>query len=203
MLMFTKKTALIHQTAIVDKGASLGAGVKVWHWTHICATAIIGEDSSLGQNVYVGNNVSIGKRVKIQNNVSIYDCVIIDDDVFCGPSVVFTNVINPRSEISRKHEYKPTLIRKGATLGANSTIVCGIEVGRYAFIAAGAVVTKSVKDYALVQGIPAKQTRWMSRFGEKIPLPLVGRGEWLCTQRKEIYILEKDIISVRTAMPKC
>ena len=158
------KDSIIHPTAIIDKGASIGSGVRIWHWSHICGTAKIGEDSSLGQNVYVGNNVTIGNRVKIQNNVSVYDCVTLEDDVFCGPSVVFTNVINPRSEIPRKNEYKRTMIMRGATLGANSTIVCGIVINSYAFVAAGAVVTKDVRPYALVKGVPAKQCGWMSKF---------------------------------------
>jgi UDP-2-acetamido-3-amino-2,3-dideoxy-glucuronate N-acetyltransferase len=180
----------VHPTAIIDNGASLGNGVNIWHWCHVCATASIGEGSSLGQNVYVGNKVKIGNRVKIQNNVSVYDCVDIEDDVFCGPSVVFTNVINPRSEVPRKHEYRNTFIRKGATLGANSTIVCGIEIGRYAFVAAGAVVTKDVKPFALVKGVPARQSGWMSRYGSKISLPINGMGEWVCPVTNEHYILK-------------
>ena len=194
---------MIHNTAIIDEGAQLEPGVKVWHWCHICGTASIGEDTSLGQNVYVGNNVRIGKRVKIQNNVSVYDCVYIDDDVFCGPSVVFTNVINPRSEIPRKNEYKATYIRKGASLGANSTIVCGVEVGAYAFVGAGAVVTTNIRKYALVKGVPAKQTGWMSRFGEKIPLPLSGNGQWKCPHTEEEYILDNGILRSSSTGLRC
>ena len=191
------KSSQVHPTAIVDEGASLGSGVRVWHWCHVCATASIGDESSLGQNVYLGNHVIVGRRVKIQNNVSIYDSVQIEDDVFCGPSVVFTNVINPRSEVPRKHEYRKTVIRNGATLGANSTIVCGIEIGSYAFVAAGAVVTKAVKPFSLVMGVSAKQTGWMSRYGNKIPLPLSGFGEWRCPDTNEHYILDGDQMQLR------
>src|SRR5690349_23451058 len=146
--------ATIHATAIVDPGAEIGDGTRVWHWVHVCAGAKIGRNCSLGQNVFVGNRVLIGDNVKIQNNVSVYDDVTLEDDVFCGPSMVFTNVYNPRSAISRKAEYRKTLVRRGATLGANCTIVCGITIGRHAFVAAGAVVNRSVKDYALVAGVP-------------------------------------------------
>ena len=191
------KESSIHPTAIVDKGASLGSCVKIWHWSHVCATAIIGDNSSLGQNVYVGNNVAIGNRVKIQNNVSIYDCVILEDDVFCGPSVVFTNVINPRAEIPRKDEFKKTVVMRGATLGANSTIVCGIVINSYAFVAAGAVVTKDVRPYALVKGVPAKQCGWMSRFGNKIPLPVKGFGEWNCPDTNDVYVLDKNQLHLK------
>ena len=155
-----------HETAIVDEGAQVGKGTRIWHWAHVCPTAIIGEKCSLGQNVYVGNDVRIGNNVKIQNNVSVYDTVTLEDDVFCGPSMVFTNVYNPRSAIARKDEYRPTLVKQGATLGANCTIVCGVTIGRFAFIAAGAVITKDVPDYALMMGVPAKQAGWMSQFGE-------------------------------------
>ena len=187
----------IHPTAIVDEGATLGKGVKIWHWSHVCATATIGDHTSLGQNVYVGNGVSIGSGVKIQNNVSVYDCVRLEDDVFCGPSVVFTNVINPRAAITRKHEYRHTVVNQGATLGANSTIVCGITIGRYAFVAAGAVVTRSIKDYALVMGVPATQTGWMSRYGEAVPLPLCGSGQWRCNHTHEIYTLNGEFITIK------
>jgi UDP-2-acetamido-3-amino-2,3-dideoxy-glucuronate N-acetyltransferase len=195
--LFAKMTKiLVHPTAIIDAGARIEEGVRIWHWTHICATAQIGADTSLGQNVYVGNNVIIGKNVKIQNNVSVYDCVTLEDNVFCGPSMVFTNVTNPRSEIPRKHEYKHTLIKKGATLGANSTVVCGITIGQYAFIGAGAVVTKDVKPYALMVGVPARQTGWMSRYGQKIPLPITGKGHWRCPHRNEMYELEDDELTL-------
>jgi UDP-2-acetamido-3-amino-2,3-dideoxy-glucuronate N-acetyltransferase len=170
----------IHPTAIVDDGAKIGNETRIWHWVHVSATASIGERCSLGQNVYVGNGVSIGSNVKIQNNVSVYDAVTLEDDVFCGPSVVFTNVYNPRSAIVRKSEYRPTLVKKGATLGANSTIVCGVTISEYAFIAAGAVVTRDVKAYALMAGVPARQIGWMSREGYRLDLPLTGNGSTIC-----------------------
>jgi UDP-2-acetamido-3-amino-2,3-dideoxy-glucuronate N-acetyltransferase len=158
-----------HPTAIIDEGARIGDGTRIWHWTHICGGARIGERCSLGQNVFVGNGVVIGNNVKIQNNVSVYDGVTLEDDVFCGPSMVFTNVVNPRSHISRKHEYLPTLVKRGATLGANSTIVCGHVVGRYAFVGAGAVVTDDVPDYALVVGVPALRVAWICECGARLP----------------------------------
>ena len=156
---------MIHETAIIDKGAQLGERCRVWHWVHICSSAKIGNDCSFGQNVFVGNDVQIGNNVKIQNNVSVYDGVLLEDDVFCGPSMVFTNVYNPRSAIVRKTEYKPTIVRKGATIGANSTIVCGVEIGEYAFVGAGAVVTKDIPPYALMVGVPAKQIGWVDKDG--------------------------------------
>jgi UDP-2-acetamido-3-amino-2,3-dideoxy-glucuronate N-acetyltransferase len=179
-----------HATAIIDDGARIGEGTRVWHWVHVCARAVIGRKCSLGQNVYVGNDVAIGDAVKIQNNVSVYDRVTLEDYVFCGPSMVFTNVINPRSEIERKREYLPTLVRRGATLGANCTIVCGSTVGEYAFVGAGAVVIADVPDYALVVGVPARQIGWMSRYGEQIELPLEGSGEWVCPHTGVIYRLD-------------
>ena len=188
---------LIHPTAIIDDGALLGKGVRIWHWSHVCASAQIGNYTSLGQNVYVGNQVYIGSGVKIQNNVSVYDCVRLEDHVFCGPSVVFTNVINPRAAVPRKSEYKETVVNQGATLGANSTIICGVSIGRYAFVAAGAVVTKSIKDYALVMGVPAIQTGWMSRYGITIPLPLSGSGEWRCNHTNDIYILSNEHLALK------
>ena len=157
-----------HDTAIIDEGAQIGAGTSIWHWVHISAGARIGEHCSLGQNVFVGNQVVIGHHVKIQNNVSIYDEVTLEDDVFCGPSMVFTNVYNPRSAITRKQEYRHTLVKRGATLGANCTIVCGVTIGEYAFIGAGAVVKKNVPDYALMVGVPAHQIGWMSAYGEQL-----------------------------------
>ena len=157
----------IHPTAIIDQGATIGEGCKIWHWTHVCKDAVIGPNCSLGQNVFISNLVSIGKNVKIQNNVSVYDGVTLGDDVFCGPSVVFTNVVNPRSSIIRKDEYLPTVVNKGATLGANCTIVCGVTIGRFAFIAAGAVVTKNVPDHALMAGVPARQMGWMDEDGNR------------------------------------
>lgn len=160
--------ALVHESAYVDDGAVIGAGSRVWHFCHVMEGASIGERCSLGQNVVVMNGVRIGNNVKIQNNVSIYEGVELEDDVFCGPSMVFTNVINPRSAVSRKNEYKPTLVRRGASIGANATIVCGVTIGRYAFIGAGAVVTQNVPDFALFVGVPARQAGWMSRAGHRL-----------------------------------
>ena len=169
--------AKVHPTAIVDDGAVVGDDTRVWHWVHVSAGARIGARCSLGQNVYVGSRVVIGDNVKIQNNVSVYDNVTLEDDVFCGPSMVFTNVYNPRSAVSRKDEYRDTLVRRGATLGANCTIVCGVTVGEYAFVGAGAVINRDVPPYALMVGVPARQVGWMSRHGERLALPLTGEGE--------------------------
>jgi len=179
-----------HPSAIVDDGAQIGDGCRVWHFVHISAGARIGARCSLGQNVYVGNDVRIGDNVKIQNNVSVYDAVTLEDDVFCGPSMVFTNVYNPRSAVTRKDEYRRTLVRRGATLGANSTIVCGIVIGEYAFVGAGAVVNRDVPDFALMLGVPARQAGWMSRFGERLPLPLEGQGEAICPHTGDRYVLQ-------------
>lgn len=181
-----------HETAIVDDGALVGEGSKIWHWTHISSGAKIGKGCSFGQNVYVGNNVKIGSNCKIQNNVSIYDNVFLEDDVFCGPSMVFTNVINPRSGVIRRDEYKDTRVKKGSTIGANATIVCGVTLGEYAFIAAGSVVTKDVKPFALVAGVPARQIGWMSRYGERIPLPLSGVGDYVCPHTGDRYVLRSE-----------
>ena len=178
-----------HPTAIIDPGAQIGAGSRVWHWVHICAGAVIGERCSLGQNVFVGNDVRIGNNVKVQNNVSVYDAVTLEDDVFCGPSMVFTNVYNPRAAVVRKDEYRRTLVRRGATLGANATIVCGVTVGEYAFVGAGAVVNHDVPDYALMVGVPARQIGWMSQHGERLNLPLNGNAETLCEQTGKRYEL--------------
>jgi len=180
----------IHPTAIVDDGASIGNNTRIWHWVHVSGGAVIGERCSLGQNVYIGNDVKIGNRVKIQNNVSVYDQVILEDDVFCGPSMVFTNVYNPRSAIERKDEYRTTHVKEGATLGANCTVVCGSTIGRYAFVGAGAVITKDVPDYALMVGVPARQIGWMSRFGERLELPLSGNAETRCPHTGEHYQLD-------------
>ncbi len=180
----------IHETAIIDDGAKIGEGTRIWHWVHVCRTAVIGPNCSLGQNVYVGNNVKIGENVKIQNNVSVYDEVELEDHVFCGPSCVFTNVYNPRSEIVRKNEYRKTLVKRGATLGANCTIVCDITIGEYAFIAAGAVVTKDVASFALMVGVPARQIGWMSAYGERLSLPMEGNGEEVCPHTGVVYKLK-------------
>lgn len=179
----------IHPTAIIDDGAEIGEGSRIWHWVHVCGGAKIGKGVSLGQNVFVGNKVVIGDRCKVQNNVSVYDDVTLEEGVFCGPSMVFTNVYNPRSLIERKSEYRNTLVKRGATLGANSTVVCGITIGEFAFIGAGAVVNKNAKPYALMVGVPAKQIGWMSEYGEQIPLPLEGDGEYTCPHSNQKYKL--------------
>lgn len=166
----------IHPTAIVDEGATIGEGSRVWHWVHICAGAKIGNNCSFGQNVFVGNDVIIGNNVKIQNNVSVYDAVQLEDDVFCGPSMVFTNVYNPRSAITRKNEYRKTIVKKGATLGANCTIVCGTSIGEYAFIGAGAVLNRDALPYSLMLGVPAKRRGWMCKCG----VQLQGKGKVSC-----------------------
>jgi len=178
-----------HPTAIVDEGAMIGDGTRIWHWVHVCAGARIGDYCSLGQGVFIGNDVVIGDNVRIQNNVSVYDAVLLESDVFCGPSMVFTNVLNPRSTVTRKHEYRPTRVRRGATLGANCTIVCGTTIGTYAFVGAGAVVTHDVHDFALVVGVPARQVGWMSRYGERLDLRLQGNGSANCPATGEHYIL--------------
>jgi len=180
---------IIHPTAVVDEGAQIGEGSRVWHFVHVCSGAKIGKGVSLGQNVFVGNKVTIGDKCKIQNNVSVYDNVTLEEGVFCGPSMVFTNVYNPRSLIDRKNEYRNTLIKKGATLGANCTIVCGATVGEYAFVGAGAVITKDVQSYALVVGVPARQIGWMSEYGEQLELPLEGKAEVTCQHTGDRYIL--------------
>ena len=187
-----------HETAIIDEGATIGAGTRVWHWVHISGGAKIGERCSLGQNVYVRNRVVIGNNVKIQNNVSVYDNVTLEDDVFCGPSMVFTNVYNPRSAVTRKDEYRDTLVKRGATLGANCTIVCGVTIGELAFVGAGAVVNKDVKPYALMVGVPAKQVGWMSEFGEQLKLPLSGSGQVQCEHSGSIYELAESVVQRRS-----
>ena len=187
----------VHPSAVVDDGAQLGAETRVWHFAHICAGARIGDGCSVGQNVFVANDVRIGNRVKIQNNVSVYDAVTLEDDVFCGPSMVFTNVHNPRSAVERKSEYRPTLVRRGATLGANATIVCGVTIGEYAFIGAGAVITRSVPAFALMAGVPARQIGWMSRYGERLTLPIHGEGEARCPHTGDIYSLQNGVCTVK------
>jgi UDP-2-acetamido-3-amino-2,3-dideoxy-glucuronate N-acetyltransferase len=187
--------AWFHETAVIDPGAQIGSGSKVWHFSHVCAGARIGEACSLGQGVYVGNDVTIGARVRVQNNVSVYDAVTLEDEVFCGPSVVFTNVMNPRAAISRKHAYRRTLVREGATLGANCTIVCGVTIGRHAFVGAGAVVRHDVPDHALVVGVPARQIGWVSRHGERLELPVSGEGEAACPATGECYQLNGSALT--------
>jgi UDP-2-acetamido-3-amino-2,3-dideoxy-glucuronate N-acetyltransferase len=173
--MSVHRDAFVHESAYVDEGATIGAGTKVWHFCHVLPGAVIGARSSLGQNVVVMNGTRIGDNVKIQNNVSVYEGVELEDDVFCGPSMVFTNVVNPRSHVSRRSEYRRTLVRRGATIGANATIVCGTTLGEYAFVGAGAVVAKDVPPYALVVGVPARRVGWMCQCGERLPDSGVGR----------------------------
>lgn len=185
-------SVVIHPTAIVDEGAQIGEGTRIWHWVHVSGGARIGNGCSLGQNVFIGNKVVIGNNVKIQNNVSVYDNVTLEDDVFCGPSMVFTNVYNPRSAVSRKDAYRNTLVKRGATLGANCTIVCGVTVGEYAFVGAGAVINRDVPSYALMVGVPAKQIGWMSRHGERLDLPVEGDAEAKCPATGHRYRLNGD-----------
>ncbi len=184
------KDYFVHPTSIIDEGCEIGSGVKIWHFSHIMTGCVIGENCNLGQNVVVSSGVTLGKNVKVQNNVSIYDGVICEDDVFLGPSMVFTNVINPRSAIIRKDEYKKTLVKKGASIGANATIVCGNDIGEYAFIGAGAVVTKEVAAYALVIGNPARQTGWVSEYG--IKLKFDDEGKAVCKESGEKYIIQNN-----------
>lgn len=191
-------TVQIHPSAIVDEGATIGAGTRIWHWVHVSGKAVIGERCSLGQNVYVGNRVRIGHNVKIQNNVSVYDNVTLEDDVFCGPSMVFTNVYNPRSAVTRKDEYRDTLVKRGATLGANCTIVCGTVIGEYAFVGAGTVINRDVPAYALMVGVPGRQIGWMSRFGERLSLPLTGSGETTCAHTGDRYVLRNGSCTLVT-----
>jgi UDP-2-acetamido-3-amino-2,3-dideoxy-glucuronate N-acetyltransferase len=191
------RSVQIHETAVVDDGAQIGEESRVWHFAHVCAGAKIGKRVSLGQNVFVGNKVMIGDNCKVQNNVSIYDNVYLEESVFCGPSMVFTNVYNPRALIERKDEYRDTLVQHGATLGANSTIVCGVTIGRFAFIGAGAVINRDVPNYALMVGVPGRQIGWMSEFGEQLDLPLFGQGETSCQYSGARYLLNgKNVTKV-------
>ncbi|MBQ4844365.1 acyltransferase [Pseudoalteromonas sp. MMG005] len=188
-----------HDSAIIDDGAVIGENTRVWHFAHVCGGAQIGEGCSLGQNVFVGNKVTVGDNVKIQNNVSVYDNVHLESDVFCGPSMVFTNVYNPRSFIERKTEYKDTLVKKGATLGANCTIVCGVTIGEYALVGAGAVINKDVKAFALMVGVPARQIGWISKYGEQLDIPLTGNATTLCPNTNEQYHLNNDVLTLEKA----
>ncbi|OFA09247.1 acyltransferase [Duganella phyllosphaerae] len=192
---------LVHASAIVDAGAVLGAGTRVWHFSHVCGGARIGSQCSLGQNVFIGNDVVIGHNVKIQNNVSVYDAVVLEDDVFCGPSMVFTNVHNPRAAVVRKHEYRRTLVRTGASIGANATVVCGVTIGAYAMIGAGAVVTRDVADFALMAGVPARHIGWVSRHGERLDLPRAahGDGQARCPHTGDVYTVAGGVCTVQTA----
>jgi UDP-2-acetamido-3-amino-2,3-dideoxy-glucuronate N-acetyltransferase len=189
-----------HPSAIIDEGARIGDGSRVWHFVHVCAGARIGNGVSLGQNVFVSNRVVIGDHCKIQNNVSVYDNVTLEEGVFCGPSMVFTNVYNPRSLVDRKNEYRDTVVRRGATLGANCTIVCGVTIGAFAFVGAGALVNRDVSAYALVVGMPARQIGWMSEFGERLGLPLDGDGEAVCPHTGTRYVLRAGVM-VKAEVP--
>ena len=184
-----------HPSAIVDDGAKIGEDSRIWHFVHVCGGARIGAGVSLGQNVFIGNKVLIGDRCKVQNNVSVYDNVTLEDGVFCGPSMVFTNVYNPRGMIERKDQYRDTLVKRGATLGANCTIVCGITIGAYAFVGAGAVVNRDVPDYALILGVPGRQRGWMSAYGEQLDLPLTGEASVTCPQTGDVYSLSGSVLT--------
>ena len=188
----------VHSTAIIDIGAIIGKETTIWHWSHISSKVKIGNNCNIGQNVFIANNVSIGNYCKIQNNVSLYEGITFGDYVFCGPSVVFTNVINPRSKINRKKEYKKTIVKKGSSLGANATILCGITIERYSFIGAGSVLTKSTKPYGLYTGVPSKQVGWMSKEGFKLTLPLIGDGKTICINSGQEYVLENGFCYIQT-----
>ena len=185
-----------HESSYIDDGATIGRGTKIWHFSHVMPGAVIGERCNLGQNVVVMPGTRLGDNVKVQNNVSVYDAVTLEDDVFCGPSMVFTNVHNPRSAVPRKNEYRRTLVRRGATLGANCTVVCGHTIGEYAFVGAGAVVTADVPAFALMVGVPARRIGWMSRHGERLALPAVGSGRASCPATGEHYRLEGDKLTL-------
>ena len=194
---YNYKDVFVHETSFIDENVIIGQGTKIWHFNHILKDCKIGKDCSFGQNVVVGPNVIVGNKVKIQNNVSVYDGVTLEDGVFCGPSCVFTNVHNPRSEIVRKHEYRKTLVKRGATLGANCTIVCGVTIGKFAFIGAGAVISKDVPDYALMVGVPAKQVGWMSEYGHKLDLPVKGIAKTICKHSSQVYELKDDKVILK------
>lgn len=187
-------SAQVHESAVVDEGAAIGSGSKVWHFTHVCRGAVIGDNVSLGQNVYVSAGARIASNCKIQNNVSIYDGVMLEEDVFCGPSVVFTNVLNPRATINKKSEYRATLVKRGATLGANCTVVCGVTIGEYAFVGAGAVVTQDVPNFALVVGVPGRHVGWVSEYGERLALPLSGYGNAVCERTGSVFQLSGAVV---------
>ena len=191
------KEVFMHETSYIDENVTVGERTKIWHFSHILKDCKIGKDCSFGQNVVVGPNVIVGNKVKIQNNVSVYEGVTLEDGVFCGPSCVFTNVHNPRSDIERKHEYRKTLVKKGATLGANCTIVCGITLGKFSFIGAGAVISKDVPDYALMVGVPGKQIGWMSEYGEKLDLPLTGNAKTICKHTNQVYELKDNKVFLK------
>lgn len=190
-----EKEYFSHESAVIDEGAVIGKGSKIWHFCHVMGKSVLGEHCNLGQNVFVADDVVLGNNVKVQNNVSIYSGVVCEDDVFLGPSMVFTNIKNPRSAVVRKGEYARTLVRQGASIGANATIVCGNDVGRFAFIAAGAVVTSDVPDYALMIGCPAKQAGWMSEYGHRLEFNASGRAR--CPESGEEYILKDGNVSKR------
>ncbi|MBK57166.1 MAG: N-acetyltransferase [Flavobacteriaceae bacterium] len=187
-----KTNFFAHPSACIDDGAKIGSGTKIWHWVHVSSKAVIGENVTLGQNVFVADNVSIGASCKVQNNVSVYEGVTLEEGVFCGPSMVFTNVYNPRSMIDRKDEFRPTLVKSNATLGANCTIICGVTIGQSAFVGAGTLINRDVKPYALMVGVPGKQIGWMSESGETIPLPIEGSGSYICPHSGSKYVLKDD-----------
>ena len=197
MMNIDYKDVFIHESSYIDVNVEIGTGTKIWHFSHILSNCQIGKDCSFGQNVVVGPSVVIGDNVKIQNNVSVYEGVTLEDGVFCGPSCVFTNVNNPRSEIVRKSEFRKTIVRQGASIGANATIVCGNNLGQFCFIAAGAVVNKDVPAFALMAGVPAKQIGWISKFGEQIDLPLTGAGVFKCPHGGEEYQLSGNELSIK------
>ena len=191
-------TYSVDPSAIVDVGAKIGNGSRIWHFVHVCGGAKIGTDVSLGQNVFVGDHVRIGDRCKIQNNVSVYNNVTLEEGVFCGPSMVFTNVHNPRALVERKNEYRDTIVRRGATLGANCTIVCGVTIGQFAFVGAGTLINRDVPDFALMVGVPGRQIGWMSAYGEQLDLPIEGFGEAICPNSNNTYILSnKSLVKVQ------